>query len=107
MRKVGALELKLSSCRSIVKEPGEGGKEPAGLGGMNHHTSTHNLAYGKGVVVTPPHGDTERKRGGSVQGGVASTPSPAGEMGHPLPSPLARVGSSPAFNKLSNGAYMK
>ena len=96
LRKVGALELKLSSCRSIVKEPAEGVSRP----GDHHHTSsTHNLAYSKkqaaaaSPVVDIPFPSAKR-------GSVASSPS-----GVEAPS-MSRVGSSPAFNKMSNGSLM-
>jgi len=119
LRKVGALELKLSSCRSIVKEPcggaeeiHSGNKDSSAMGERlrNNTSSTHNLAYGvvaksKGVtspLISPSGG------GGSAPSSTSKRASPSvASIAHPEGANLARAGSSPSFRKLSNGALMK
>jgi len=114
LRKVGALELKLSSCRNIVKENGNlqssgkinGTLSPSAnnlsslssLGQTNGVTTAPSTPSSPGVVITKK--GVMGERGSDIQ--VETNPNPSVDRG--FSKKIPRVGSAPSVKKISAAA---
>lgn len=110
LRKVGALELKLSSCRNIVKENGN----PQSSGKMNGtlSPSTNNLSSlsslgGGGGLTSSPSTPASPGLGISKKGlinergtGVHVDTNPNPQIDRGFSKKIPRVGSAPSVKKL-------
>jgi len=113
LRKVGALELKLSSCRNIVKENGNGqniGKINGTLSpSANNLSSLSNMGQGNGITTAPSTPTSPglgfTKKGGANERGtgvVDNDPNP--QVDRAFSKKIPRVGSAPSVKKINGTA---
>jgi len=113
LRKVGALELKLSSCRNIVKENGNGqniGKINGTLSpSANNLSSLSNMGQSNGISTAPSTptspGLSITKKGATNErgnGAVDNNPNP--QIDRAFSKKIPRVGSAPSVKKMNGTA---